>query len=461
MPTIRSLERRLDLGANALDRVGSCPRNVSLHPIPRDSGRWFNLTNDQTLGLLNHLLSHRVHWPRGQRRVGFLDRFSGVRNEFLPGTPSPNPPTTTLYSELTSTFVPPVTGEVPIEVGIGADPEFTVVSSTGHFVPFRGGSRSSDAVGCDGDGSTGELRPHWNKDPKKVYETIDGLLTTVESRVAATNKVIAGGGVGHPTGGHLHISGIGHQPSDELLEAFKTYIYLPLRGRSAGARARGSYDNALSYRTQFHGGFEWRGAPSWLAHPILTKGTLVIAAILSRNHKNLPTSKEALFDMAANADERSAAEAFYNFLAALTTEGKMLEDLDVLRTWNKRKVRATPPVVTEVPRNEVNRERETYLVNCSTDRNMPRNMVWPVPVEWTFVGASENRAEGLSLRSVFAPSSVVESLIRGSIFHRPPVFFYVWDLPSIGLAPALRETEQEARENITRILEVLAPCARS
>jgi hypothetical protein len=200
------------------------------------------------------------------------------------------------------------------------------------------------------------------------------------------------------------------------------------------------------WREQFHGGFEYRSAPSWLAHPILTKGVLVISAILARNHlRTTPSDEEALADLTQNAEERSAVDGFYAFLAAMTAKGQKLEDLEVLRVWGKRQVD---------PNASPSTEEMSFEVITSQDVNMPRRLMWHSEVAFAFSGASETRQRNLwSHADVFVPFNF--PYMARDRLSAQGYTCHDWDLSSIGIAANHRDTPERAVAVVRSVLEAL------
>ena len=435
-------------------------RGVAMHVLGRTLTRTERLDETTSVMLQIHYQNHRVHHPRHGARGGTVNRTAR--------------PTIRQRARRTSGYL----GNLPLssspsyieetEIGIGCDPEFEMHDGS-RFLRWVTGSQTSQ-LGMDGDGATGELRPRWSHNPIEVYNRIDTLLTEVRE-TAGDNLIGAGGGTYRPTGGHIHISGIGMIPDSQVISALDTFIYYPLNDRCAGVRRRTGYNRPGAIRPQrMHGGFEYRSAPSWLAHPILTKGSLVIAAIITRNHQALPQNREELADKAHNADERSAAESFYAFLDSMTTAGRTLESLEVLRQWGKRKVhegglteeqllRTLDAMIATVPTPRLSRAR------VSNDQYMPTEDIM-VPSsgqgELLFVGASEtperrgrniiflNSARfgnGISREDIF-------TIFGDTIVTRQSVSIIYWDKPYIGFSMNLRE--QASTAQLTAIIQLIS-----
>jgi hypothetical protein len=421
-------------------------RGVARHVLGRTLTRTEILDETTSVMLQLHYFNHRVHHPRMAARTA---NWPVNYNTTFYNWNTPRERTSGYLGNLPHSSSPSYIEET--EIGIGCDPEFEMHDGS-RFLRWVTGSQTSQ-LGMDGDGATGELRPRWSHNPIEVYNRIDTLLTEVRE-TAGDNLIGAGGGTYRPTGGHIHISGIGMNPNSQVISALDTFIYYPLNDRCAGVRRSTGYNRPGEIRPQrMHGGFEYRSAPSWLAHPILTKGSLVIAAIITRNHQALPQNREELADKAHNADERSAVESFYAFLDSMTTAGRTLESLEVLRQWGKRKVIATVPT----PR--------LHRARVSNDQYMPTEAIM-VPSsgqgELLFVGASEtperrgrniiflNSARfgnGISREDIF-------TIFRDTIVTRHSVSIIYWDKPYIGFSMNLRE--QASTAQLTAIIQLIS-----
>jgi hypothetical protein len=93
---------------------------------------------------------------------------------------------------------------------------------------------------------------------------------------------------GFPLGGHLHFSGV--WLNNELLRVLDNYLALPLVliEDITTANRKPKYGFLGDFRKQRHGGFEYRGLPSWLVSPKVTRGVFAIAKIIATDYRLLP-----------------------------------------------------------------------------------------------------------------------------------------------------------------------------
>ena len=447
MPSVRTLASRAGISPNVFRTIvnncipSRCVQYIPNLPVPSNN-TYLSVPSDSQTSLIlevrNHYDNHRIH-HRGNRNS---PRVRTTIADFLNNRRVVTPPDLSNEER-----VPGHSGDER-EIGIGCDPEFEVWNHERNVGErFRFGD-SYSAVGTDGDGVTGELRPRWSKDPVKVFQTIDSLMNTVAEHVSTNCSVVAGEGKFKATGGHIHISGLGDNPPRDLITALDTFIARPLSDRCNGYRKNSGYHGLSQWRRQ-ENRFEYRSPASWLAHPVLTKGALVIASVLSNEQKlthTLPSTNDDLLDRAPNAEERSAIEMFYMFLDNTAEKGIFLEELDVLRVWGKRKINSSQPLV--------NNER-TFLVRCGNDTNMPQDLYWHRDPGVTFVGAAESRGRG---NIIFLPRRFTISTFMDEIGRvLPSCGILEWDLSAIGLSADLRQGEEiQTRSIIESILRVVA-----
>ncbi|MEM4345152.1 MAG: hypothetical protein QXS40_05475, partial [Candidatus Nitrosocaldus sp.] len=186
------------------------------------------------------------------------------------------------------------------EIGIGADVEFQLIDEKRGLVRMPRYDTKS-RIGTDAAGtSTGEIRPVWSYDPEDVVKDIKDLLISLYeiAQESGAYAVIAGEGEHVPTGGHVHVSGLGAVPDEDLLRVLDDLVYVPLASVCEGARKGSDYDRPSGYRYQ-PWGWEYRSLPSWLAHPILTKGVLRIIHTICLMFKHLgvlPSGKEDIIE---------------------------------------------------------------------------------------------------------------------------------------------------------------------
>jgi hypothetical protein len=212
---------------------------------------------------------------------------------------------------------------------MGADPEFVMRRSDGQLVMASQYFPRFGQVGCDAiwwgrDRSVKplvELRPKPSTDPRQlVIRMYQGMLYA-SKKVNDPDVRWLSGSLPHPNyplGGHIHFSGI--PLNFQLLRALDNYLALPLvlLEDSKGIKRRPRYGFLGDFRTQFHGGFEYRTLPSWLVSPTVTKGVLTAAKVIASSYPYLP--KDYLKDF-------SMQKAYYH--GDKTEIKKVLESL-----WN-------------------------------------------------------------------------------------------------------------------------------
>ena len=474
MPSIRVLASRAGISPNVFRTiVNDCiPSHCSQYIIPSlpiassDTYLSIPLTNQDSLIQIvqNHYNNHRIHHRGNRNSLRVHTTLADVLNERSRRHVATPP-------DLSSEERVPGHSRDEREIGIGCDPEFEVWNHEANSQErFRYGN-SSSIVGVDGDGVTGELRPRWSKDPVKVFQTIDSLMNTVAEHVSTNCSVVAGEGKFKSTGGHIHISGLGENAPRDLITALDTFIARPLSDRCNGHRKNSGY-NGLSLVRRQENRFEYRSPASWLAHPVLTKGALVIASVLSNEKKlrhSLPSTNDDLLDRAPNAEERSAIEMFYMFLDNTAEKGIFLEELDVLRVWGKRKPQA---VISQRTPNSASLQAATitrsaiigdsvpvleipedgrFRVICNNDTNMPQDLTWHRNPEVSFVGAGVTRENN----TIFLPNRLENRAME--ISERFLCNVMSWELGSIGISRDFRADPIVVRRIITTILEVIVP----
>lgn len=183
-------------------------------------------------------------------------------------------------------------------VVLGADPEFILQDQEGKLVLASTYLPKSGPAGCDQiwinrdrtQLPLAELRPTPTADPREL------LINLYKTMLAASNKIkdkkikwLAGAMPipGYPIGGHIHFSNI--WLNSFLLRALDNYLTLPLTllEDKKGANRRPKYGFLGDYRTQFHGGFEYRTPPSWIVSPVVTKGVIALAKLIAENYQYL------------------------------------------------------------------------------------------------------------------------------------------------------------------------------
>lgn len=321
------------------------------------------------------------HGHRGRRH--YCSSRSSWPTTVVDHAPNPSRQTTTAHIE-----------ERP-RITIGADPEFEIWygNETRNAGGILGGT--SVPVGSDVGGKQGELRPKYGT-PKVCFNSLNTLLN--EAFYKLTNHfnnenfvIVAGEGKKWDTGGHIHIGGAGNTLTSAQLATLDKFIYRPIKSICNGVRKNGNYDKASAIRTQPHG-VEYRSAPSWLAHPIVTNGVLNAANTIMLSRR-LPESEQEIIDEANDIDARMAIESYFTLINHMKRERTRLEDLDVMQTWGIKR-----PQVTRESNNELITE-----VEISNDEFMPQQPIYTTAgFGYKFVGAAANRG----LHTIYLPRSL-------------------------------------------------------
>jgi len=178
---------------------------------------------------------------------------------------------------------------------LGADPEFLLENDKGRIVPASHYLPRRGKAGCDVlvvrskvMFPLAELRPEPSADPRGLLIHLRKAMGLAASRIPAEDGIrwLAGGmpAKGFPLGGHIHLSGL--WLNSFLLRVFDNYLALPLvvieDERSKNRRPK--YGFLGDFRTQPHGGFEYRTLPSWLVSPRVAKGALALASLLADSY---------------------------------------------------------------------------------------------------------------------------------------------------------------------------------
>lgn len=181
------------------------------------------------------------------------------------------------------------------QVVLGADPEFIMRKPGGELVMASDYFPRFGRVGCDaiwhGEDRSAkplvEIRPRPTPDPRElVIRIYKGMLQAARRVQDGRIQWLAGAlpHPGFPLGGHIHFSGVFF--NFKLLRALDHYLALPmvLTEDPKGVRRRPKYGYLGDFRSQFHGGFEYRTLPSWLVSPTLTKGVLSAAKLVTARY---------------------------------------------------------------------------------------------------------------------------------------------------------------------------------
>jgi hypothetical protein len=183
-------------------------------------------------------------------------------------------------------------------VVMGMDPEFVLRNQSGHlvsaskFLPKRG------RVGCDAIWlrenrsifPLAELRPKPATEPKELIKNLYRTMMLASRKITDhTLDWLAGAAPlkGYPLGGHIHFSNVWR--NHFLVRALDNYLTLPLTllEDTHSVKRRPKYGFLGDTRLQFHGGFEYRTTPSWIVSPVITRGVIALAKLISDHYWEL------------------------------------------------------------------------------------------------------------------------------------------------------------------------------
>lgn len=181
---------------------------------------------------------------------------------------------------------------------IGMDPEFLLYNpDTRKIIPASRYLNRQGVAGCDVLRYRGrrmlplaELRPKPGSEPREVVLHLLAAFRTARAAISDDRLIWQAGGMpqqGFPLGGHLHFSGV--PLSGELLRVLDNYLALPvaLLEDERSARRRPRYGSLGDYRLQDYGGFEYRTLPSFLISPMVTKGIVALARVITESYREL------------------------------------------------------------------------------------------------------------------------------------------------------------------------------
>ena len=171
----------------------------------------------------------------------------------------------------------------PINVIVGADPEFEAVLPDGTIVSANRyvDGRTSSPIGVDGAGDQVELRP----EPGNPREVVNNLRSLFEEFATLYNMHLSVEGDNYPLGGHIHI-GVGKEfcPTSDLLGLLDDFLGKPMLEHSGFAR--GCYKALGTYEPK-PWGFEYRPLPaSFFLKPEITRIVLKVAHNLVYRYVN-------------------------------------------------------------------------------------------------------------------------------------------------------------------------------
>jgi len=182
---------------------------------------------------------------------------------------------------------------------LGADPEFALRREDGGMALASDFLKIAGIAGCDTtryreelamhQHPVAELRPEPQAHPDLLFDAIEKALRLARQKIPEPSIEWLAGGMpfdGYPIGGHLHFSGI--TPTFALRRKLDAYLALPLvLVEDEGClRRRERYGFLGDVREKAYG-FEYRTLPSWLVHPVLTRGILHLSRLVVTHHESL------------------------------------------------------------------------------------------------------------------------------------------------------------------------------
>lgn len=197
---------------------------------------------------------------------------------------------------------------------LGADPEFVLRNARGKIAFASNYADKDGPFGCDAIVlrsfrkiyPLAELRPRPSTEVRQLVVNLHRTMQLAARRIADDSLEWLAGGMpvrGFPLGGHIHFSGV--PLTSELLRALDNYVALPLvliEDGTTGNR-KPKYGFLGDFRRQRHGGFEYRVLPSWMVSPVVARGVLALAKLVSEHYRLLRRRP---------LDEPEVARAYYS-----------------------------------------------------------------------------------------------------------------------------------------------------
>ncbi|RCX23497.1 phiEco32-like amidoligase-type 2 protein [Fontibacillus phaseoli] len=254
---------------------------------------------------------------------------------------------------------------------IGMDPEFLLFNgNTGKVVPASRYLDRRGIAGCDVLRYRGrrlfplaELRPEPGNEPRELLRHLLRAFQAAQEAITDGGLLWQAGSMpqrGFPLGGHLHFSGV--PLTSELLRTLDNYLAFPvaLLEDTSSARRRPYYGFLGDFRLQTYGehgyGFEYRTLPSFLISPLVTKGVVAMARLITEDYRGMtkyPLQEDRLFHAFYTgnkallrqawpqlADDLTAAPSYSRyeeyiapFLDAVESGTSWDESADIRRSW--------------------------------------------------------------------------------------------------------------------------------
>jgi hypothetical protein len=185
---------------------------------------------------------------------------------------------------------------------LGADPEFALRRTGKLEYEMALASqylKVSGTVGCDTtryreelamhQHPVAELRPEPSEDPDELFFRIREALQLAYDKINDPAIECLAGGMpfrGYPIGGHIHFSGL--TPTFSLRRKLDAYLALPLvLIEDDGCLERRKRYGFLGDVREKAYGFEYRSLPSWLVHPVVTRGVLHLSRLVATSDAQL------------------------------------------------------------------------------------------------------------------------------------------------------------------------------
>jgi hypothetical protein len=188
-----------------------------------------------------------------------------------------------------------------MDIKIGADPEFLLLSSSGSILSAGDYLGGRGILGTDGCSTLAEIRPQPNTNPLEVSKSIENILRSSETKSISKFKWIAGNGTSsYPTGGHIHISKAdgsrfcSSEKSDLVyfLDIFIGMMYVKIYDKELFKLRLNNYGRLGDVRDgEVHSGIEYRTPASWIVSKPFAEATLCLAYCIAKTLLGYKTLK--------------------------------------------------------------------------------------------------------------------------------------------------------------------------
>jgi hypothetical protein len=147
----------------------------------------------------------------------------------------------------------------------GADPELSITTPDGVFVPASDILFRDEQFGCDGHAATAELRPTAHQDTREVLNSVGTILYWFSQEFPGYQLYAGAIAKNKSIGGHIHIGGYRGDMPNEVINIFEI-LSIAIEPRTAVIKRRSGYGQPEDQRQQPHG-MEFRAPLSWLLSP--------------------------------------------------------------------------------------------------------------------------------------------------------------------------------------------------